>query len=230
MEHNFKKLPIIKRMLLRLLLWTLKDSEESQTHPINAVIYNRSHDGRIMVSAKHPQVILGDYSYGFRRESFFAYHPDDRVKIGKFCSIADGVRFVFGEHRIDGVTTFPLKAICFSDCPHADALSKGQINIGNDVWISVNSIILSGVTIGDGAVIAAGAVVNQNVPPYAVVGGVPAKLLKFRLNSDQIDSLLRIQWWNWPITKIEDNLELFYSDVDQFISVHDPIKKTEKVT
>ncbi|MFM7364403.1 MAG: hypothetical protein ACKO11_07870 [Cuspidothrix sp.] len=93
----------------------------------------------------------------------------------------------------------------------------------------MNSMILSGVTIGDGAVIAAGAVVNQNVPPYAVMGGVPAKLLKFRLNSDQIDALLRIQWWNWPITKIEDNLDIFYSDVDKFISVHDPIKKSENV-
>jgi acetyltransferase-like isoleucine patch superfamily enzyme len=174
----------------------------------------------------HPQVEIGENTYGLRRESFFAYHPDDRLVIGKFCSIADGVRFVFGEHTMGRVSTFPFKAVCFGGSPHEDAASKGHIWVGHDVWIGVNAVILSGVQIGHGAVIGAGAVVTRNVPPYAMVGGVPARVIKYRLRTDQIESLLKIQWWDWSLENIKENLDLFYGDVDAFIRKHEQTKSS----
>lgn len=210
----------IRRLGLRLLLWILGDEQQSRTCELNRVLFERSSDGRQLARFSHPQVEVGDHTYGLRRECFFAYHPDDRVRIGKFCSIADGVRFVFGGHRVDLISTFPFRALCFGGTPHADALSKGDIVLGNDVWIGANAIILSGVTIGDGAVVAAGAVVTRDLAPYAVVGGVPAKLMKMRFAADQIAALEKIQWWNWPLEKIQENLDLFYATPDAFIRRH----------
>jgi acetyltransferase-like isoleucine patch superfamily enzyme len=170
----------------------------------------------------HPQIEIGNFTYGLRREAFFPYHPDDRVRIGSFCSIADGVRFIFGGHRVDTVSTFPFRAVCFGGLPHVDALSKGGIVVGHDVWIGANALILSGVTIGNGAVVAAGAVVSKDIPPYAVVGGVPAKVIKMRFGRHQITVLEKIEWWNWPIEKIKENLELFYDAPEAFIRRHSP--------
>jgi acetyltransferase-like isoleucine patch superfamily enzyme len=212
---------ILRRLGLRALLWILENEQQTRTCELNRVLYERISDGRQLARFSHPQVEVGDHTYGLRRESFFAYHPNDRVRIGKFCSIADGVRFIFGGHRLDGVSSFPFKAVCFGAAPHADAISRGPITVGNDVWIGVDAIILSGVNIADGAVVAAGAVVTKDVPAYAVVGGVPARVIKHRFRPDQIESLLRIQWWHWPLKTIEANLGLFHSDASAFIRTHD---------
>jgi virginiamycin A acetyltransferase len=220
-----KKPNLLRRLGMRVLLWILGNEQQSRTCELNRVIYERSSDGRQLARFSHPQVEVGEYTYGLRRESFFAYHPEDRVRIGKFCSVADGVRFVFGGHRVDTVSTFPFRAVCFGEAPHADALSKGDIVVGNDVWIGVNAFILSGVKIGNGAVVAVGAVVNKDVAPYAVVGGVPAKLIKMRFGHDQIAALEKIQWWNWPIGKIKENLDLFYAAPEAFIRRHLPEAK-----
>ena len=208
---------IFRRIGMRILLWVLGDEEQSRTCELNRVLYERSADGRVLARFSHPQVEAGEHTYGLRRECFIAYHPDDHVRIGKYCSIGDGVRFVFGEHRTDRVTTFPLRAMCFNDAPHADALSKGGIVIGHDVWLGAGATILSGVKIGNGAIVAAGAVVAKDVPPYSVVGGVPAKVIRMRLTEFQIAALEKIQWWDWPLEKVQANLECFYGDVDAFI-------------
>jgi len=207
---------------MRVLLWILSNEHESRTCALNRVLFQRSYDGGRLGGFSHPQVAVGAYTYGLRRDSFFAYHPEDRVRIGNFCSIADGVRFVFGGHRTDIVSTFPFRAICFGETPHAEALSKGDIVVGHDVWIGRNAMILSGVTIGNGAVVAAGAVVTKDVAPYAMTGGVPAKIIKMRFDPDQIAALERIQWWNWPIEKIRENLDLFYGAPEAFIRRHLP--------
>lgn len=210
-----------RRVFLRFFHWVLDKPELSVTHKINRSIYFRAFEGRkFALPYSHPQVSVGQCTYGFRPESFFSYHPDDRVQIGKFCSIADGVKFVFGHHATNQVSTFPIRALCCGYAPHNDAKSKGNIRIGNDVWIGLNVIILSGVEIGDGAVVAAGSVVNKSIPPFAVYGGVPAKFIKHRLGEDQISQLQKIQWWDWPIEKIRENESLFYGDVDEFIKAH----------
>jgi acetyltransferase-like isoleucine patch superfamily enzyme len=211
---------ILKRMFLKVMYLALKQDSEAPWHAVDRELYVRARRGRFMDSFSHPQVEVGQFSYGFQRESFRPYHPDDRVVIGRFCSLAEGVKFVFGEHRLDGVSTFPLRAVCFDAEPHADARSKGDIKVGNDVWIGANALVLSGVQIGDGAVVAAGAVVARDVPPYAVAGGVPARVIKYRLRPDQIEALLKIQWWSWPVNKIRENLSLFYGDPDDFIGRH----------
>jgi virginiamycin A acetyltransferase len=110
--------------------------------------------------------------------------------------------------------------MCFNHAPHADALSKGDIAVGHDVWIGVGAMILSGVKIGNGAIVAAGAVVTKDVPPYSIVGGVPAKVIRMRLSDSQIAALEKIQWWSWPPEKVKANLEYFYGDVDAFIQRH----------
>jgi len=214
-----KRPSILRRLGIRFLSWILANEKESQTCELNRLLFERSSDGRILARFSHPQVIVGEYSYGLRRECFFPFHPDDRVRIGKFCSIADGVRFVFGGHRMDTVSTFPFRALLIDEAPHADALTKGDIILGNDVWIGYGAMILSGVTIGNGAVVAAGAVVNKNVPAYAIVGGIPAKLIKTRFAADQISALEKIEWWNWPIEKIKSNLDIFYQDPSEFIRI-----------
>jgi acetyltransferase-like isoleucine patch superfamily enzyme len=207
---------------MKILYWVLADEKNSRTSALNRVLYERSLDGRSLAQFSHPQLNVGEYTYGLGRECFISYHPDDRVQIGKFCSIADGVKFVFGEHRTNAVSTFPLRAMCFGGEPHADARSKGDIVVGHDVWIGVNAIILSGVKIGNGAVIAAGSVVCKNVPPYSVCGGVPAKVIKMRFPENQITALEKLQWWDWPIEKIKANAEDFYGDVETFIKRYSP--------
>ncbi len=134
----------------------------------------------------------------------------DRLKIGKFCSIASGVKFMLGGnscHRYDWFTTYPLDSI--SDMTEKENeeycayLPKGDTEIGNDVWIGFEALIMPGVKIGDGgAVVASRAVVTNNVEPYTIVGGIPAKPIKKRFNDDVISLLLKVQWWDWDLNKI----------------------------
>jgi acetyltransferase-like isoleucine patch superfamily enzyme len=165
---------------------------------------------------------IGDWSYG--QPKVYSWDEGSTVKIGKFCSFADGVIIIVGgEHRIDWITTYPFselfkKAKLFKGHPK----SKGDIKIGNDVWIGANALILSGIEIGDGAVIGAGSVVVKNVEPYAIVGGNPAKLIRYRFDEQIIKKLREIAWWNWPILKIEEAWPLLLSsNINDFILKYD---------
>lgn len=116
-----------------------------------------------------------------------------RLIIGSYCSIANGVKFLPStDHALDRISTYPFKAMLLTGEP--EALSKGDIVVEDDVWIGYGSTILSGVRIGQGAVIAAGSVVNKDVPPYAIVGGVPAKIIKYRFAPELIQQLLKINY------------------------------------
>lgn len=136
------------------------------------------------------------------------------LTVGKFCSFADEVKILTGhEHRIDWVSTYPF-GVAF---PGAKGLpfparTKGNVVIGHDVWVGTGALILSGVTIGNGAVIGARSVVTHDVPPYAVVGGVPAQVIKFRFDASTIEALQRVAWWDWPEPKIQEALPLLMSD------------------
>lgn len=137
------------------------------------------------------------------------------VSVGNYCSIAPGVIILLGvEHWPNRVSTYPFKEGA------AKCGSKGNVVIGNDVWIGLNACILSGVTIGDGAVIGAYSVVTKNVAPYAMVAGNPAKYIRSRFTVDQIDALLKIQWWNWPEEKMLKAWgagDIVSEDIDAFI-------------
>lgn len=142
----------------------------------------------------------------------------NNVTIGKFCSIAEGVIFDGGfNHNMEFISTFPFNRLEGLESLKGHPLCKGDIIIGNDVWIGEDAIIMSGITVGDGAVVAARAIVTRNVEPYSMVAGMPSKHKKFRFSETQIESLLKIKWWDWPEEKIKSNAHLLMGDVDIFI-------------
>lgn len=162
---------------------------------------------------KAPNIIIGDYTYyddpidptGFEKNNVLFNYPEfgDRLIVGKFCQIACGTKFIMGaaNHRLCSVTTYPFNvfggAWTENTPPHLKQLPhKGDIVIGNDVWIGRESVIMPGVKIGDGAIIAAYSVVAKNVPAYTIYGGNPAKFIKKRFDDELIDLLFRFRWWD----------------------------------
>lgn len=131
------------------------------------------------------------------------------VTIGSFCSIARLTSIQEHNHRSDTLTTYNIRYRIFGEKYGSDATSKGPVTIGNDVWIGTQCSILTGVTIGHGAIIAANSVVTSDIPPYAIAGGTPAKVLKYRFSPEIIQRLLDIQWWNWETDRIVKNELLF---------------------
>lgn len=160
-----------------------------------------------------PNIIIGDYTYyddetaptEFEKNNVLFNYPEfgDKLIIGKFCQIASGTKFIMGpaNHRLDSITTYPFNVfggLWQENTPdHMSQLPfKGDIVIGNDVWIGRESVIMPGVKIGDGAIIAAYSIVTKDVEPYSVVGGNPAKFIKKRFNDELIDLLLQFKWWD----------------------------------
>lgn len=167
-----------------------------------------------------PKIIVGDYTYyddpddptAFEeRNVLYSYGPE-RLVIGRYCALATGVRFIMAgaNHPTIGVSTFPFtifggewadKTIgVFADIP-----SRGDTVVGNDVWIGYQSVIMPGVTIGDGAIIAAGSVVTADVEPYTVVGGNPARPIKQRFSATEVEQLLAAAWWDWPVELVTEH-------------------------
>lgn len=174
-------------------------------------------------NARYKGLRIGEYTYG---TPLLFFWDRDSCSIGKFCSISAGVKiFGGGEHNTDWVTTYPFSANELAHLfPSATGIpghpaSKGPTVIGNDVWIGNNACIMSGVRIGHGAAIGAESVVTKDVPPYAIVGGNPAKIIRMRFQPGQIESLLKIRWWDWHIEKIESFIPYMLNrDIDGFIS------------
>lgn len=166
----------------------------------------------------YPQYQFGRETYGV--PTVHSFGEGATLEVGSFTSIASGVQiFLGGEHRIDWVTTFPFN-ILWEEGKNivGHPKTKGDVLIGNDVWIATEAIIMSGVTIGDGAVIGARAVVTKNVPPYTVVAGNPAKVVKKRFDDKTIQKLLEVKWWNWNDSKIKAALPLLLNDqIDKFL-------------
>lgn len=171
----------------------------------------------LAINAGH--VAIGDYTYiGSGRISSL---PQTRIEIGKFVSIADGVQIVGALHS-NHISNYPLSKILAKGelSPVEHGRSRGHITIGNDVWIGVNAVILSGVSIADGAIVGSGAVVTQDVPAYAVVGGVPARVIRKRFSDSDIALLLTERWWDWKHERIVRNVRNFYDErlsVSEFI-------------
>ncbi|MBZ6074773.1 CatB-related O-acetyltransferase [Microvirga puerhi] len=158
---------------------------------------------------------VGEFSYGRPKVRF----PESgkKLTIGRYCSFADKVEILLGgNHRTDWTTTYPFSALreLWPTAPHTEDYhtSRGDVTIGNDVWLGSGAIILSGITIGHGAVIAAHAVVTKDVPPYAIVGGNPAKVIRYRFDEATIQGLLESAWWELPREKIAVLIPLLQSD------------------
>ncbi len=191
-------------------------------------IYPRTGDGQTVYLNQvvtDPSIIVGDYTMyndfahdpvDFEKNNVLYHHPVncDRLVIGKFCSIACGAKFLFNSanHSLQSLSTYPFP-IFFEEWglsrEHVAKAwdNKGDIVIGNDVWIGYEAVILAGVTIGDGAIIGTRAVVTKDVPPYAIVGGVPAKPIRKRFSEDTVAALLELRWWDWPEERIAANLD-----------------------
>lgn len=183
-------------------------------------------------------VKIGRYTYGY--EGLLASYPLV-TSIGRYCSVNVTAR-IWNNHSVDCVTTHPMldhpyfcpleqygerrklalkygKHFDNAEFENSPLRANEPVIIGNDVWIGAGVIILPGVIIGDGAILAAGAVITKDVEPYAIVGGIPAKVIKYRYSEDQIQKFLKIKWWDWSIEDIENNIELFYQP-DKFLEVY----------
>ena len=173
-------------------------------------------------TVSNPNIIIGDYTYyddpedseNFERNVLYHFpFVGDRLIIGKFCALARGIKFIMNgaNHQLDGFSTYPF--YIFGNgwekvTPQPEQLPyKGDTVIGNDVWIGYESVIMPGVKVGHGAIIAAKSVVVNDVAPYRIVGGNPAKPIRTRFDDTVIQSLLEIAWWDWEIEKVSRNLE-----------------------
>lgn len=192
------------------------------TIPDSSKIYPRSEDKQTVYLKNvitNPNIEVGDFTFyndfendpkDFEKNNVLYHYPINRDKliIGKFCSIACGAKFLFNSanHSLQSASTYPFP-IFYEEWSHginADKAwdNKGDIIIGNDVWIGYEAVILAGVKISDGAIIGTRAVVTKDVPPYAIVGSVPAKIIRKRFSDDIIKKLLDLKWWDLPPEKI----------------------------
>ena len=191
------------------------------------ILYPRAKDKQtvyLKTAVTSPNIEIGDYTFyndfahdpqEFERNNVLYHYPvnGDKLKIGKFCSIACGAKFLFtsANHAMRPLSTytFPIFfeewGLDVSEIRSAWD-NKGDIVVGNDVWIGYEAVILSGVTIGDGAIVGARAVVTRDVPPYTIVGGVPAKPIRKRFDDETIEKLLRLRWWDWDERAISRGL------------------------
>jgi virginiamycin A acetyltransferase len=173
-------------------------------------------------TVSNPNITIGDYTYyddpedseNFERNVLYHFSfIGDRLIIGKFCALARGIKFIMNgaNHQLDGFSTYPFYIFgngWETATPQpGDLPYKGDTVIGNDVWIGYEAVVMPGVKVGDGAIVAAKSVVVGDVPPYAIVGGNPAKLIRQRFGDDLVEALLAIAWWNWDIGKITRNLD-----------------------
>ncbi|MBU3175613.1 Vat family streptogramin A O-acetyltransferase [Clostridium estertheticum] len=184
---------------------------------------------------KNPNIQVGDYTYyddvngAEEFEKHVTHHYDflgDKLIIGKFCAIAHGIEFVMNgaNHQMYSVTTYPFYIMgngWEKTTPTLDDLPvKGDTIIGNDVWIGQNVVIMPGIHIGNGAIIAANSVVTKNVPDYHIFGGNPAKIIRKRFDDNLIQYLLALKWWNWSAEKIFNNLEILCSsDIEKIKNI-----------
>jgi virginiamycin A acetyltransferase len=167
-----------------------------------------------------PFTSVGEYTYyadpidptGFERHNVLFHHGPERLVIGKFCALAQGVRFLMNSanHRHDGISAYPFPMFGGEWLQHMDLLAerpRGQdTRVGNDVWLGTGAVVLPGVRIGDGAIVGAMSVVTADVPAYAVVAGNPARIVRRRFTDDDVERLIRLAWWDWPIEIVTRHL------------------------
>ncbi|AZO48219.1 MAG: CatB-related O-acetyltransferase [Mesorhizobium sp.] len=173
-------------------------------------------------TALPPFASVGRWTYGVESKMIYGCGAHSSLRIGAFCSIANEALFMCSaNHPTSFVSTYPFKVRVTREEPDgSDLLTNGPIEIGNDVWVGRRAIVMPGVRIGDGAVVGAGAIVTKDVAPYAIVAGNPARLIRYRFDAHQIESLLAIRWWDWSDEKIRAEQPAFFGSIDAFIAAH----------
>lgn len=208
-KRNVKRTSIYAFLKRRLY-----NRKKKHLNNLLSVKYSKSNvtvDARGMVDEE--DYYIGNYSYGNKLRVFHYTEHDGNLHIGNFCSIADETVFLLGGgHNYKTVSSFPFKAIFAGE---GEALSKGDIVLDDDVWIGYHTTILSGVHIGQGAVIAAGAVVTKDIPPYAIVGGVPAKIINYRFSPEVIDELIQLDYGKLTDELIHEHEKELYTPIDE---------------
>jgi Acetyltransferase (isoleucine patch superfamily) len=205
------------------------------TVPENLIYPRKDHESvYLKYVIKNPNIIVGDYTFyndfvrdpaDFEKNNVLYHYPvnHDRLIIGKFCSIACGAKFIFtsANHSMKSLSTYPFPIFADQwglDWKNvADAWdNKGDIVIGNDVWIGYEAVIMPGVHIGDGAIVGTRAVVTKDVPPYTIVGGVPAREIRRRFDPVTAEALERLRWWDWTYEKIKRHLpEIMAGNIEE---------------
>jgi virginiamycin A acetyltransferase len=201
-------------------------SSKPSPHPDPSVIFPKrggdTHTAYLQNVVKNPRIIVGEYtihhdfkdSTDFEQENVLYLNPEnsDKLIIGKYTSIACGVKFIMNgaNHSLKSFATFPFPVVAENwglDQERQEAWDiEGDTVIGNDVWIGFESVIMPGVHIGDGAIIATRALVADDVPPYTIVGGTPARMIKKRFSEETIKLLLKLKWWDWDAQKVKANV------------------------
>ncbi|UBZ06861.1 CatB-related O-acetyltransferase [Salegentibacter mishustinae] len=217
----------LKKRIIKSIRWDLEQendiqiSSDSFIHPTSKLI-NARIKGKIKIDegckifdikiSSKSSVEIGRFTsiLGPNTDIFCAIN---KIKIGSFCSIARNVSIQEYNHKTDRLASYFIIQNIFGDDLEKDITSKGDIEIGNDVWIGAQCVILSGARIGDGAVIAANSVVIGDIPPFAIAAGTPAKILKYRFNEDVINKIEEMKWWKWSKEKILKNKNLFFKEI-----------------
>lgn len=217
----------LKKRLIKSIRWDLEHENDIQTssdsfiHPssklINARIKGNVQIGEgckifdMKISSKS-SVEIGRFT-SIVGPNTDIYCAINKIKIGSFCSIARNVNFQEYNHRTDRLASYFIYQNIFGDNLEKDITSKGDIEIGNDVWIGAQCVILSGAKIGNGAVIAANSVVVGDIPPFAIAAGTPAKILKYRFSEEIIKKIEEMKWWEWSKDEIFENKNLFFEEI-----------------
>jgi len=217
-----------------------------QTAPDPHTPYPLPNAERVVFLKPHitrPNILVGDFTYydsPLHPECFqddnVLYHyasQSDRLIIGKYCALAHGVTFIMNgaQHRMDGVSTYPFPIFGGDWGKHMDQLvglpSRGDTVVGNDVWMGMDAMVLPGVTIHDGAIISARAVVSADVPPYTVVAGNPARVVRDRFSPNDVQRLLTAAWWDWPVEFVSANISVLMSgDVNAISKIAEENKRS----
>lgn len=172
------------------------------------------------------KITVGKYTYGELNVETFG-SKNTMLTIGHFCSIAQNVRFILGgEHELKFISTYPFQAKLLK--VEGETGTRGDIIVKDDVWIGDSAIILSGVEIGQGSVIAAGSVVTRDVPPYAIVGGVPARVIKYRFEEELIKELIKIDYEKVDKEFVEGHLDIWYEKVSDVEKIHEFLKELDR--
>ena len=174
---------------------------------------------------KSPLIEVGEFSYyddpddptAFESRNVLYHYGPERLVIGKYCALGTGTSFIMNgaNHRIDGPSTFPFPTMGGSWAEHFDLISdlpgRGDTVVGNDVWFGHGATVMPGARIGHGAIVAAGAVVTRDVPPYGIVAGNPARLVRTRYDAGDVGRLLAVAWWDWPVHHVTEHVRTIMS-------------------